>query len=94
MSFLIFGAGAIGTYVGGSLLLAKQRVVFLERPEVAAQVRRNGLHLDLSGVQHHLPEPQVCDSLVEALNLGLFRCSRPGFEILRYTHLSVWFGRS
>jgi 2-dehydropantoate 2-reductase len=72
MNFLIFGAGAIGTYIGGSLLLRKQKVVFLERLEVAAQVRQNGLHLDLNGVQYHLPEPQVCDSLSEAFSLGPF----------------------
>jgi 2-dehydropantoate 2-reductase len=48
LSFLIFGAGAIGTYIGGALLASGQRAVFLEQPAVAEALRRNGLKLDLS----------------------------------------------
>jgi 2-dehydropantoate 2-reductase len=48
MKFLSFGAGAIGTYIGGSLALAGHEVVFVERPEVAAVLRENALTLDLS----------------------------------------------
>jgi 2-dehydropantoate 2-reductase len=72
MKFLVFGAGAIGTYIGGSLLLKEQEAVFLEKPEVAAQVWRYGLRLNLAGVEHALPEPQVCASLPEALDRGPF----------------------
>ncbi len=32
MNVLIFGAGAIGTYIGGSLAIAGNRVVFVEQP--------------------------------------------------------------
>ncbi len=52
ISFLIFGAGAIGTYVGGSLALASQRVVFIEQPTVAAELRERGLRLDVSIDKH------------------------------------------
>jgi 2-dehydropantoate 2-reductase len=45
---LCFGAGAIGTYVGGSLALAGQEVVFLEQPEAARELQKRGLRLDLS----------------------------------------------
>jgi len=48
MRFLIFGAGAIGTYIGGSLALIGQRVTFVERPETARELRRRGLRLDLT----------------------------------------------
>jgi 2-dehydropantoate 2-reductase len=48
LSFLIFGAGAIGTYVGGSLVQSGQRVTFLEQPPVAAELRQRGLKLDVS----------------------------------------------
>ena len=34
MKYLIIGAGAIGTYIGGSLLRSGQNVVFLEREEL------------------------------------------------------------
>jgi 2-dehydropantoate 2-reductase len=48
MKFLSFGAGAIGTYIGGSLALAGHEVVFVERPEVATTLQESGLTLDLS----------------------------------------------
>ncbi len=44
---LVFGAGAIGTYVGGSLALAGHRVTFIERPQVAAELAERGLRLQL-----------------------------------------------
>jgi 2-dehydropantoate 2-reductase len=45
---LVFGAGAIGSYVGGSLALSGQRVLFIERPLMAAELSRRGLKLDLA----------------------------------------------
>ena len=48
LSFLIFGAGAIGTYVGGSLAECGQRVTFLEQPAVAEELHARGLKLDVS----------------------------------------------
>jgi ketopantoate reductase len=48
MNILSFGAGAIGTYIGGSLALAGNRLVFLEQTDVAAQLRQRGLRLDLT----------------------------------------------
>ena len=48
MKFLVFGAGAIGTYIGGSLALAGYQVVFVERPNVVADLRAKGLRLDLT----------------------------------------------
>ncbi len=44
---LCFGAGAIGTYLGGSLALAGLDVVFLEQPAVARELQDRGLRLDL-----------------------------------------------
>ena len=46
MKWLCFGAGALGTYLGGSLAVAGEQVVFLERPAAAAELRRRGLRLD------------------------------------------------
>lgn len=71
-NFLVFGAGAIGTYIGGSLALTGQRVVFVERPEAADELRRRGLRLNLNGQEQSLPGPQVRASLDEALALGPF----------------------
>ncbi len=48
LKILSFGAGAIGTYIGGSLTLAGHQVVFVERDQVANGLRERGLRLDLS----------------------------------------------
>lgn len=48
MKWLCYGAGAIGTYVGGSLALAGDQVVFVERSSAAGELRRAGLHIDFA----------------------------------------------
>ncbi len=48
MDVLAFGAGAIGTYIGGSLALAGNHVVFLEQPKAVQELIQNGLVLDLT----------------------------------------------
>lgn len=72
LRFLVFGAGAVGTYIGGSLALHDHKVVFLERPEPAETLRRRGLRLRLQGYEYTLSEPQVATELEEALALGPF----------------------
>lgn len=68
MKILIFGAGAIGTYIGGSLALAGEDVTFLDRPEVASQLKETGLKLGLPGGEQVIPSPKIATSLQEALN--------------------------
>lgn len=48
LKILTFGAGAIGTYIGGSLALAGHQVVFIEQPAVADDLRVRGMKLDLT----------------------------------------------
>jgi len=48
LKILSFGAGAIGTYIGGSLALDGHEVVFVERSDVADVLNERGLRLDLS----------------------------------------------
>lgn len=48
LNVLVFGAGAIGTYVGGSLALAGHQPVFVERPNTVDALRERGLRLDLT----------------------------------------------
>jgi len=69
---LSIGAGAIGTYIGGSLALDGHEVVFVERPQIAAELAARGLRLTLDGQEHRIPEPQVVPSLEDALRLGDF----------------------
>ncbi len=48
LRMLTFGAGAIGTYVGGSLALTGHQLVFVEQPKVVEELRQRGLRLDLT----------------------------------------------
>ena len=81
MKILAFGAGAIGTYIGGSLALAGNRVVFVEQAEAAELLRSKGLKLNLALDSHRkglkefeLRSPLVdfASSLKEALVYGPF----------------------
>ena len=67
LRILCFGAGAIGTYIGGSLALAGHQVVFLERPTLAEQLRQHGLHLKLGDRQCSVDQPHIIQSLDELL---------------------------
>jgi 2-dehydropantoate 2-reductase len=48
VNVLSFGAGAIGTYIGGSLAMCGHKVVFIEHPATAEELRKRGLSLDLA----------------------------------------------
>lgn len=69
-SFLCVGAGAIGAYIGGSLLLTGQRVVFLVRPATAERLRSFGLRLNLKEAFHEIRSLEIATTLEEALTLG------------------------
>ena len=84
ISVLIFGAGAIGSYVGGSLALAGHRVVFIEQAAVAAGLRERGLRLDVSiDKNRNAASPLIVSpnsfgcvsSLAEAMQLGPFEAA-------------------
>src|SRR5512132_2448447 len=48
LNVLVFGAGAIGTYIGGSLGLAGHQLTFVEQPKFVEELREKGLRLDLT----------------------------------------------
>jgi 2-dehydropantoate 2-reductase len=81
LKVLVFGAGAIGTYFGGSLALAKQQVVFVEQPTVVEELRQRGLRLDLTLDKRRQTKDAsrvdsasfvIVSSLEEALRYGPF----------------------
>ncbi len=72
MRFLCFGAGAIGTYVGGSLALAGQPVTFVDSPQTVAAIRREGLHLELGDGEKTIPNPDIYGSLHDLSDLGSY----------------------
>ena len=66
-NWLIFGAGAIGTYIGGSLLLQGHRVTFLEQHPAVMEIRQHGLRLLFDKDPVHIPAPHLAASIEEAL---------------------------
>lgn len=81
LKILSFGAGAIGAYIGGSLALAGNQVVFIERQKVVEELRQRGMRLDLTldarrkTKEAFLLDPTsfvIVSSLEEALRYGPF----------------------
>lgn len=70
LNVLSYGAGAIGTYIGGSLALAGHRVVFLERPDVAEELHARGLKLSIDGSEQVLPDPEMAGTVAQAMERG------------------------
>ncbi len=81
LNVLVFGAGAIGTYIGGSLALAGHQLVFVEQPKVVDELRERGLRLDLTLDERRKTKDasridpssfRIVSSLEEALRYGPF----------------------
>lgn len=81
LNVLIFGAGAIGTYIGGSLALDGHNIVFVEQAKVADELRERGLRLGLAldkrrkAKESFLVDPSsfvIAASLEDALRYGPF----------------------
>jgi len=57
---VVAGAGSIGCYIGGCLVLGGKTVTFLARPRIAAQLRANGLWVtDLDGRNRSVSAAQI-----------------------------------
>ncbi len=81
LKILVFGAGAIGTYFGGSLILAGHQVVFVEQQKMVEQLLEHGLRLDLTLDERRKTKEAfviasrafvIAPSLEEALKFGPF----------------------
>jgi 2-dehydropantoate 2-reductase len=75
LNWLIFGAGAIGTYVGGSLLLQGHKVVFVDQPEPVAEILEHGLRLNLHGQENRILHPVIYTTLPGAISHTSFDVS-------------------
>lgn len=69
---LCFGAGAIGSYVGGSLATRGHEVHFLDRPEKIEKIKQFGIRLVLPGGSYHLNPENLWSSLDEAIRGNQF----------------------
>lgn len=74
MRFLCFGLGAIGTYIGGSLLDAGDEVVFIERAESIPYIHENGIRLLTTERKIRLQNVKVVSSIDEAMGEQEFDC--------------------
>jgi len=61
--FLVFGAGAIGTYIGTSLLLQDHQVVFFEREKDLIDLRERGLKMEVEEHEYSLPASDLITDL-------------------------------
>ncbi|MBE0684392.1 MAG: 2-dehydropantoate 2-reductase, partial [Anaerolineaceae bacterium] len=64
---LCFGAGAIGSYVGGSLATLGHEVHFLDRPETIEKIKQHGIRLVLKERSYQLNPDNLWSSLDEAI---------------------------
>ncbi|MCL6509271.1 MAG: hypothetical protein K6U78_01140 [Anaerolineae bacterium] len=68
MRFLIFGAGAIGTWIGANLVMARQSVTFVGRGPFVQAACAQGIHIMLPGGETwRLHDLDVTTGLAEAL---------------------------
>jgi 2-dehydropantoate 2-reductase len=72
MRILIFGAGAVGTYIGCSLKKAGANVVFFDRPDTCASIRQNGLHVKLVKDEIHIHHPECASTVSEIKDIKPF----------------------
>ncbi len=70
MKILVFGAGAVGGYLGGRLAAAGHPVVFLGRPAFVEALGNHGLRVEDPAGGLHMAEPQASAVLEEALQLA------------------------
>lgn len=72
LRILVFGAGAIGTYIGVSMATHGHKVIFTERPEVAQELSERGMRLKIGSVEHRVAQPGLAISIAQALEAGPF----------------------
>lgn len=67
MRILVLGAGAVGTYIGGSLAARGQSVAIVERPDVVDALRAGGLRLQRGSFARTVRDIEVFPSPSDAL---------------------------
>ena len=77
MRYLIFGSGAVGSYLGVRLALSGQPVSFLTRDRYLQDLRERGFTLWGDGPRLSLPQPSVYSDPIQAI-----RNEKPDFILL------------
>ncbi|MGB9639544.1 MAG: ketopantoate reductase family protein, partial [Anaerolineales bacterium] len=68
LKIISFGAGAIGSYIGGTLALAEHEVSFIERPEVIPQLSQQGIILHTKTGTSHVNKVKFFMNLGDAFH--------------------------
>ena len=69
MKILCFGAGAIGSYIAGSLALIGNPLVYVEQPQFIESLKENGVRIeDIHGEKLHLKRFEAYGSAEEAFS--------------------------
>lgn len=68
MHYLIFGAGAVGSFIGGRLSLSGKKTTFLARSRIATTFQRSGLRIVDKNQDDLLPHPIVVDNAQQAFS--------------------------
>ena len=72
MKIIIFGAGAIGSYFGASLLLGGNEVIFLEREPAVGILKRSGITMKRKGLVQKVSGLRIFTDYEEIIRLGPF----------------------
>ena len=67
-NILVFGAGAIGTYIGASLALQGHQIVFLEKEHDIPTLEEQGLHMALGEEEYQLNKAEFHSGLAVLKN--------------------------
>jgi 2-dehydropantoate 2-reductase len=65
MQILVYGAGAIGGYLGSRLLDSGHQVIMLDRPSMVEGINNEGITVEEAGEEIHV-KPKAVSSLAEA----------------------------
>ncbi|MBI9046196.1 MAG: 2-dehydropantoate 2-reductase [Anaerolineaceae bacterium] len=63
MKFIVFGAGAIGSYIGGSLASSGNQVAFYDRKEVVNRLKQKGIQIQEGELSKNISEIVASDDL-------------------------------
>jgi 2-dehydropantoate 2-reductase len=75
LRFLVFGCGAIGTYIGASLAASGHQVVFLDRADIVDTLRSRGLNVQVNGISLRVANPVLVENIEKGLETGPFNAA-------------------
>ncbi len=70
---LVLGAGAIGSYIGGSLAVSGEEVIFYDRPEMKQRIEKSGITIrQINQSQSRVEYPSIISDINQVVNTNPF----------------------